>query len=655
MRDSDQPQDSRDFDGILTADDLKRLVHGEQATIHPQREWIAFTRQYEGSDGPRSRIHVVDRRGQDQDLRVGDQTHSPAWSHDGTMMVYITEHSGQAALDMISMDTGRIHTLARFHGHVRNPVWSPDNTHLAVEVLAPPYESDSPHIVRRLRYMLNGYGYIGTEYWQIMIVNILDGTHHRLGPKEWPHMYPAWAPDGKSLAVVTTRRPDWDLEWIWDVYTVSTDGQNWSKRTASDGFSMMPEWSRSGEWILYFHNHCSTTGTTKDYHLMAVPTNGSTAPRCLTHNEDRGAMMAEPPDLGHRPVELPGNRWLWVANLNSHQTLMCTDLDGFTSIMQSDVSWPQTVNANGVAGLLALHHDRPAEIAFLDVTAKDPHYEEVTTLNPWLSELTVAREAPTNITLPSFDDNPHTVSGWFWRPAFGAPPYPTLLHFHGGPHGSAVPYFGFLESLALANGFAVASVNFRGSAGFGQEYADIIHGNWGPQETQDGHRFLSHLTEIGLADPTRLGVYGGSYGGFLTNWLISHYPNAVQAAVTMSTISDLAVLAYGIDHWESIATDAGGYPADFPDLYLANSPITQANAITAPLLILHGDEDATCPPIQAEMLFVALRWQKKAVEWVRYPGEHHGIMAVGTLAHRIDAMFRVIDWFNRHLLKNKSL
>jgi dipeptidyl aminopeptidase/acylaminoacyl peptidase len=135
----------------------------------------------------------------------------------------------------------------------------------------------------------------------------------------------------------------------------------------------------------------------------------------------------------------------------------------------------------------------------------------------------------------------------------------------------------------------------------------------------------------------------------MTNWMLTHYPDAQQAAVTMSTVSNLTTLAYGIDHWESIATDMGGPPWASPGYYREHSPITYVDRVEAPVLILHGSEDRTCSPIEAEQLFVALRWQKKPAVWVEYPGEAHGYQLFGRLATRIDVARRILDWFETHL------
>jgi dipeptidyl aminopeptidase/acylaminoacyl peptidase len=140
----------------------------------------------------------------------------------------------------------------------------------------------------------------------------------------------------------------------------------------------------------------------------------------------------------------------------------------------------------------------------------------------------------------------------------------------------------------------------------------------------------------------------------MTNWMLTRHPDAQQAAVSMSTIANLTTLALSIDHWESIQTDMGGPPWAIPDYYREHSPITYVDRVTAPVLILQGSDDRTCPSLEAEQFFVALRWQKKPVMWVEYPGESHGYQIRGRLSTRIDVTRRILDWFQTHLDPEKA-
>ena len=201
--------------------------------------------------------------------------------------------------------------------------------------------------------------------------------------------------------------------------------------------------------------------------------------------------------------------------------------------------------------------------------------------------------------------------------------------------------------MLATHGFAVYSINFRGSAGYGKAFADTILADWGAKEHADSMAALDALIARGIADPVRLGVFGGSYGGYMTNYVITH-TDRFRAAVTMATISDLATLSGTTDQWESIDFDSGGAPWEADAYYRAHSAMPLVARITTPLLILHGEEDYTCRVTEAEQLFVALRKLRREVEFVRYPGESHGFTR-GRPRTQHDALTRLLGWFTDHL------
>ncbi len=375
-----------------------------------------------------------------------------------------------------------------------------------------------------------------------------------------------------------------------------------------------------------------------------VDSTGESQARCLTHAVDRGASQGMVPARGSAARDLPDGRWLWPASVGGQQWLMATSLGGETTPLVKHVSSARlSPDGTRVVGL-ALEATRPPEVAVaaLATGALTP----LTDLNPWIEERRLPA-APQVVALPS---PAGPIESVVWEPPDPAGgPRPLLVHFHGGPHGAVGPYFSFAEVMLASHGYLVAAPNFRGSAGWGQAFADLLQANWGFQEGEDGVALIRHFVAAGAADPRRVGVYGGSYGGFMTNWMVTHYPSEIGAAVTMSTMSDLATLAYTTDHWESLQTDMGGEPWERPDHYRAHSPLALVHRIQAPLLILHGEEDQTCPLTEAEMLFVALRRLRKPVEWVRYPGEAHGFLRGGRPSTRIDAHRRLLEWFDRWL------
>ena len=243
------------------------------------------------------------------------------------------------------------------------------------------------------------------------------------------------------------------------------------------------------------------------------------------------------------------------------------------------------------------------------------------------------------------------VETWLWLPPgyrAGDAPLPAVLYFHGGPHNTVA--LGFNEQLhVLAGaGFAVMAVNFRGSTGFGAAFADSILRDWGPRELADGLAIVDVLVAQGMVDPRRLGAYGSSYGGFMTNLALAR-TDRFAAGVSGATISGLDSWSYVTDHWESVDWDSGGPPWQIPDYYRTHSPLTYVATSTR-----------RCSSCTAKRT-TAARWPrrtsclarsaklKRTVELVRYPGAVTRLCAHGAPSHRLDAMQRVVAWFQRYL------
>lgn len=635
----------------LEPQDYQRLLLTSHPIMHPSGDRIAYVRTcFEPSGERRSDIVLRSLRGPESSVLALDVSGDPpTWSPDGSLLAFLgPRRKATQELRLIDIGSRQERVLASFAGTPRSPVWSPDGRRIALEVLEPEDEGDAPRVLRRLRYNVNGVGFIGERKWQIVLVDVETGAEQPIGDPRFHHFFPAWSPDGGRLALVTTRREAWDLEWVWDVYTVELARDRWTLLTASDGVAMYPAWSPDGTRVAFLHNHAAWTGSTSDYHLMEAPADASGPARCLSHALDRGATDVYEPPLaaGAPPVYTAGgDSVLWLVSERGCRVLQRTACDGSGSTPVAEhVGWPSLDLRRARAALLLYAPDRPPEVAALDLGRGE--LGSVTDENPWLRDCGLCRE-PVRVALPYGGGASEAV---VWRPSEpqGTPPA-TIVQFHGGPHGAFGPYFNFAEQMLSTHGYLVASLNYRGSAGYGQAYADLVHADWGPKEGEDGQRLIDRLGELGWSDANRVGVYGISYGGFMTNWMITHYPDKVQAAVTISTVASLFTSAYGIDHWESIATDMGGPPYLIPGYYHDHSPASFLDRVRAPLLVLHGEEDMTCPLIEAEIMFAGLRWRQQDVEFVRYPGESHSFMRIGRLATIRDAHRRLLDWFDRQL------
>jgi dipeptidyl aminopeptidase/acylaminoacyl peptidase len=639
----------------MQPEDILSVRSAGDAQPSPDGHFVAFVvNELDAvADTARSSIWIVPSEGGSP--RRLTQGNEPRWSPDGRSLAFVSDRGRGAQVWLLRLDGGDAECLTDVAGGVTGPsVWSPDGARIAftarVSIVDRSLER-SPRVIRRLRYLLNGAGYIGDSYWHVFTVAVHEnGAPVQLTSGEWHHFNPAWSPDGTQIACITTRRGDWDTEWVWDLF-VLREGVEPRRLTASEGTCAAPAWSPDGKWIAYFDNRCPGTAYAKDYELWLIPAAGGT-PRNVSGPLDRGCQISQPPAT-NEPA-----RW----SADSSAVFFHVRDGGFFHLYAYNVSTNelQPVVASrdvdrpiagfirqGGAGSFAVAAStatRPSEV--FARASSDQEWRRLTDLNP---EPSFAVSAPRRLVQLSPEG--WEVESWLWLPPSHTPgdaPLPAVLYYHGGPHNTVA--LGFNEQLHLlaAAGYAVVGVNFRGSTGFGTAFADCILHDWGPRELADGLAIIDSLVRDGVIDSARVGVYGSSYGGFMTNLALARC-DRFAAGVSMATISGLDSFSYVTDHWESVDWDSGGPPWSNAEYYRTHSPLTYVADIHAPLLIMHGEEDFRCSVAEADQLFGALRKLKRTVELVRYPGSSHGFSHVGPPSHRVDAARRLVDWFRRYL------
>jgi dipeptidyl aminopeptidase/acylaminoacyl peptidase len=273
--------------------------------------------------------------------------------------------------------------------------------------------------------------------------------------------------------------------------------------------------------------------------------------------------------------------------------------------------------------------------------------ERLTDFNrAWLAQ--VAIPAPEEFWIES---NGEAIQGWLIRPVGNTPDgaaVPVILNVHGGPHAQFSPAFFHELQMYVARGYALVYINPRGSVGQRDDFAKAVAAAWGTADTPDFMAALDHVLALGGLDPNRIGVTGGSYGGFITNWLLGH-TDRFKAAVTDRSICNMVSMA-GTDDVALVSLYPElGSPWENTDVYWDMSPLKYVGNVKAPCLIIHSENDFRCPMEQAEQWFIALKQLGVPAEFVRFPDESHGLSRNGKPKHRVERLERTLAWFETYL------
>ena len=453
----------------------------------------------------------------------------------------------------------------------------------------------------------------------------------------------AWSPDNEEFAVVSSDLP-FEGAWFTSCRLVVFSSTGDDRRTVYETRRQvaMPAWSPDGKQVAFLSSNWSDRGSVDGAVFVAGSEGGDTrelsaghtaSARCLAWSGDGARLLTTATEQGGMALAeidvATGRRdTLWHEPASISDAASFDSSGGLFPIVREDAATPRDVWLVSRAG------------GGLDWT-------QMTRLNPQAEELEVG--AAESVRWESVDGL--EIQGLLTRPiGTGGPPYPLMVTPHGGPTSSVTPHYGIDGPWygLLAEGIALFSPNFRGSTGFGLEFAEANIGDMGGMDWKDVDSGIDYLVEQGIADPERIGIGGGSYGGFMTAW-----------AVTQSTRFKAGVMRAGISDWRSfhgksylngweVVHYGGEEPWDVLDVWEKFSPINYVRNVETPTLIVHGELDLSCPVEQAHSFNRALIDLGVETELVVYPRGGHGI---AERTHKLDQSRRSIAWIADRLLK----
>ncbi len=641
----------------LALDDYLSIRNVGDITLSPDATAIVYVVRQVDQEADKRRASLWRARlagGTPERLTFGSASDShPRFSPDGRWLAFLSDRVGDTSqVHLLPTSGGEAFAVTNLKGGVNDVEWAPDSRRLVVVSQDPSPDAGvpkdarkrtaNPIVITRLQHKQDGVGYLDNRRSHLYLLVLPEPVGaiaadapqpKRLTSGDFDARHPSWSRDGRTILFSSNRTPDADANDNRDIWTLDVASGALTPITTDPGADDDPVWSPDGKTIAYVHmpRQPAVYATPR---LMTVAVGGG-APRDLTGALDRH-VAGEP-----RWAE-DGQSVLVTLADRGHVPLVRVSLAGArTTLVDGDVDAFELAGSRIVA--VAKTPARPAEVYVY--AAGGGAGTNVSHANDALfAERTIP--TPEAITYPSKDGTP--VSGWILKPPGFDPSkkYPMLLRIHGGPVAQFTDGFFFENQYFASLGYVVLFVNPRGSSGYGEAFCKAIFADWGNKDFEDVMAGVDFALARGYVDPAQLGVGGWSYGGILTNYVITktgRFAGAISGASEADMYS-----AFGYDDLQRWWIGELGHPSDNVALYQRLSPVLNVKKVTTPTLVMCGEKDFRCPLPQSEQLYLSLKALGKTTALVIYPGQSH---AIRTPSYEVDRLRRYGYWYDKFLLK----
>jgi dipeptidyl aminopeptidase/acylaminoacyl peptidase len=647
----DEPAASRS----LTVDDYFRIRDVSDPQLSPDGRWVAYelTSTDVKEDESNTRIWMVPTTGGEPVPMTAEEKSAsrPRWSPDGKYLAFLGElEDGETQVWTLFRQGGDSRPITEVKQGVSSYEWSPDGTRMVLVIKDPnpedlkkdkgddnSDETPPPWVITRLQFKMDYDGYLDSRRTHLYVLDLASKEMRQISSGDYDDSEPAWSRDGTHIAFVSNRSAEPDTNYNTDIWVVAADnpdkGQSLTQVTTNLGPDESPAWSPDGELIVH---RCATDTDAMVYatnHLAVTPSAGGET-RVLTQKLDRNVLSPR--------FSADGRSIQFLLEDSAEQSLVRLPVQGGDP--DPLIGGPRSVSdfsvgpKGEIAALVSEPH-LPPEVFLLEGGTQ----RRLTQTNDQLLDGIRLGEVE-NVHFASRDGT--RIEGFIVKPPDFDPSlgYPAILRIHGGPTSQYDFGFHFEAQLFAAHGYVVMLPNPRGSTGYGQEFSIAIWQDWGGIDYEDVMAAVDDAVARGYADPDRLGVGGWSYGGMLTNHVITK-TDRFKAAYTGASAT-LYVANYGHDQYQRWWEQELGLPWQNRELWEKLSPFNQVEKVVTPTLIVGGEKDWNVPIINSEQLYLALKRLGKTTELVVYPGEYHEF---GTPSYNQDLYQRFLAWFDRYV------
>jgi dipeptidyl aminopeptidase/acylaminoacyl peptidase len=658
----------------LTPDDYWRLQHITEMSLSPDGKYLAYVieRSDREENERRSEIWLMaTETGVSSRFTAGTaRDWAPRWSADGRQLAFLSTRGGkEAQVWLMLVDGGEARQVTSMRRGAAEPFWSSDGSWVGFSAEVRPGESptdpmpsqvrdrerqerdeaERPRLYSKLVYRWDGKGYLEGRT-KLFRVWLADGRIEPLTDGDFDDTEPVCSPDGRWLAFVSDRSERRDANMSTDLWLMDLDTRELRRLTGEHVVVLRPAWSPDGARLAFLATREVGEHSIYNTHLYVADA-VSSAVADLFEGTDRSAEVQLTSDLPTATTSAP----TWI---HDGSAVFClAQRGGGVEVLHAlpdqgriemglaaqSAAIKQVALAPDGNRLFALRCD-PAhawDVWSYPLGNKGKASGITRTNEKVFASVSIAEPEP--FSFPSFDDR--EIEAWLYRPS-ARKPVPLVLSIHGGPHGAHGFAFSLLAQVLAGRGYAMLMINPRGSAGYGEAFSQACDRDWGGADFRDLMAGVDAALARGGLDGKRVAVMGGSYGGYMTNWIVTQ-TDRFRAAVSIYGIANLPSMFGTADMDVVWAQGDYGWPWENAEFYRERSPLTHVARVRTPIRIIGAEQDYRCPFSQCEEWYAWLRRQDHApVELVRLPRASH--TGYASPRQRVQRLELALEWIERY-------